>query len=109
MKRLLLGLAILVVLGGGAGVYFASPGQGSLPTFRTQKAEEGEVVAAISASGTLAAVVTVQVSSQLSGQIKELYADFNTEVKKDEPLALIDPQTFEARVQQAREIGRAHV
>lgn len=102
MKRLLIGLLALMVLGGGAGVYFASPGQGSLPTFRTQKAEEGEVIAAISASGTLAAVVTVQVSSQLSGQIKELYADFNTEVKKNDPLALIDPQTFEVRVQQAK-------
>lgn len=102
MKRLLLVLAVLIALGGAAGVYFASPGQGSLPTFRMQKVEEGEVVAAISASGTLAAVVTVQISSQLSGQIKELYADFNTEVKKDDPLALIDPQTFEARVQQAR-------
>jgi HlyD family secretion protein len=102
MKRWLTGLAVLVVLGGGAGVYFASPGQGSLPTFRTQKAEEGEVVAAISASGTLAAVITVQVSSQLSGQIKDLYVDFNTEVKKDDPLALIDPQTFEARVQQGK-------
>lgn len=102
MKRWLTGLAVLIVLGGGAAAYFASPGQGSLPTFRTQKAEEGEVTAAISASGTLAAVITVQVSSQLSGQIKELYADFNTEVQKDEPLALIDPQTFEARVQQAK-------
>lgn len=102
MKRLVFGLLIVVVLGGAVGVYFASPGQGSLPTFRTQKVDEGEIVAAISASGTLAAVITLQVSSQLSGQIKELYADFNTEVKKDDPLALIDPQTFEARVQQSR-------
>ncbi len=102
MKRLLLCLAVLVVLGGGAGVYFANPGQGSLPTFRSQKVDEGEIVAAISASGTLAAVTTLPVSSQLSGQIRELYADFNAEVNKDDPLALIDPQTFEARLQQSR-------
>ena len=102
MKRLLFGLAVLVVLGVGVGIYFGSPGQGSLPTFRTQKVDEGEIVAAISASGTLAAVTTLPVSSQLSGQIKELYADFNTEVKKDDPLALIDPQSFEARLQQSR-------
>jgi HlyD family secretion protein len=110
MKRLVAGLALVLLAAGGIGVYFASPGQGSLPNFRTQKVEEGEVVAAISASGTLAAVITVAVSSQLSGQIKELFADFNTEVKKDEPLALIDPQTYEAKVQQAKaelEVGRA--
>ncbi|MBL8691738.1 MAG: efflux RND transporter periplasmic adaptor subunit [Rhodospirillaceae bacterium] len=102
MKRWVIGFVVALALTGGAGVYFASPGQGSLPTFRMQKAEEGEVIAAISASGTLAAVITVQVSSQLSGQIKELYADFNTEVKQGDPLALIDPQTFEARLQQAK-------
>jgi HlyD family secretion protein len=44
----------------------------------------------------------VQVGSQISGQVKEIHADFNTAVKKDQVIARIDPQTFELRVNQAR-------
>jgi HlyD family secretion protein len=44
----------------------------------------------------------VQVGSQISGQVKEIYADFNTAVKKDQVIARIDPSTFELRVNQAR-------
>ena len=54
------------------------------------------------ASGTLNAVTTVQVGSQISGQVKDIYADFNTAVKKDQVIARIDPATFELRVNQAR-------
>jgi len=110
MKRLLSTLALILLLAVGGWFYSVQIGQGAQPVFRSQKVEEGEVIAAISASGTLAAVVTVQVSSQLSGQIKELLADFNTEVKQGQPLAILDPQIFEARVQQARaelEVARA--
>jgi HlyD family secretion protein len=56
----------------------------------------------VAASGTLNAVTTVQVGSQVSGQIAEILADFNTPVKKDQVIARIDPQSFELRVSQAR-------
>ena len=56
----------------------------------------------MAASGTLNAVTTVQVGSQVSGQIAEILADFNTQVKKDQVIARIDPQSFELRVAQAR-------
>jgi len=56
----------------------------------------------VAASGTLNAVTTVQVGSQVSGQISEILADFNTPVKKDQVIARIDPQSFELRVAQAR-------
>jgi HlyD family secretion protein len=56
----------------------------------------------VAASGTLNAVTTVQVGSQVSGQISEIHADFNTQVKKDQVIARIDPQSFELRVNQAR-------
>ena len=60
------------------------------------------MAAAVVASGTLNAVTTVQVGSQISGQVKDIYADFNTSVKKDQVIARIDPATFELRVNQAR-------
>jgi HlyD family secretion protein len=56
----------------------------------------------VAASGPVGAVVTVLVGSQLSGQIESLSADFNSEVKKGDVLARIDPKTFERRVAQAR-------
>ena len=59
-------------------------------------------MASVSASGTLNAVVSVQVGSQVSGQIKEVLVDFNSEVKKDQLIARIDPETFEYRVRQAQ-------
>jgi len=56
----------------------------------------------VAASGTLNAVTTVQVGSQVSGQVAEILADFNTQVKKDQVIARIDAQSFELRVNQAR-------
>ena len=70
--------------------------------YRTASVEKGDIDATISATGTSNAVVTVQVGSQVSGNIKALYADFNTKVSKGELVALIDPEIFEARVNQAQ-------
>ena len=70
--------------------------------YRTAAAERGDIAYTISATGTPNAVVTVQVGSQVSGNIKALYADFNTRVKKGQVVAEIDPQLFQARVDQAR-------
>jgi len=72
------------------------------PEFRTAPVTHGAIDATISATGTCNAVVSVQVGSQVSGNIKALYADFNTKVKKGQLVALIDPEIFEARVNQAQ-------
>ena len=56
----------------------------------------------VSSTGTLQAVVTVQVGSQVSGRIQELHADFNSVVKKGQVLALIDPANFEAQRERAQ-------
>ncbi len=71
-------------------------------TFRTAKIERGSLTAVVSSSGTLNAVVNVQVGSQVSGQIRDLYVDFNSPVKKGDLLARIDPETFRLKVQQAQ-------
>src|SRR5574337_37595 len=70
--------------------------------YRTARVERGNIEATISATGNPNAVVTVQVGSQVSGNIKELYADFNTKVKKGQLVARIDPEIFDAKVNQAK-------
>jgi HlyD family secretion protein len=70
--------------------------------YRTAPVERGPLVATVSASGALNAVVLVEVGSQISGQIKELLADFNSPVREGALIARIDPATYEAKVAQAR-------
>lgn len=71
-------------------------------TFETVALERGTVQASITATGTLNPVVNVQVGSQVSGNIKALYADFNTKVQKGQLVAEIDPQMFQAQVDQQK-------
>ena len=70
--------------------------------YKTAKVEVGSIESKISATGTVNAVVTVQVGSQVSGTIKELYADFNSEVKKGQVISMLDQKTFTAQRDQAR-------
>lgn len=76
--------------------------QGTAPEYRTAVIEKGDIVATVAASGTLTPVVSVQVGSQVSGQLKEVLVDFNSEVKRGQVIARLDPQSFEHRVQQAQ-------
>lgn len=71
------------------------------PGFQFAKLERGPIEATVSTTGTCNAVVTVQVGSQVSGNIKALYADFNTRVKAGQLVAEIDPEIFVAQVNQA--------
>jgi HlyD family secretion protein len=70
--------------------------------YKPAPAERRRIVARVTASGVLSALVTVQVGTQVSGRIQKLGADFNSQVKKGDLVAKIDPQLFEASVQQAR-------
>jgi HlyD family secretion protein len=72
------------------------------PTYETVRVDRGRIVAQVTATGTLSALVTVQVGSQVSGRISKLFADFNTPVKKGQLIAKIDPQLFQAALDQAR-------
>ena len=92
------GFAALVAAGGW---WFYSHGK-SGAEYQTATVERGSVQSSISATGNTNAVVMVQVGSQVSGNIKALYADFNTKVKKGQLVAEIDPQPFQARVDQSR-------
>lgn len=70
--------------------------------YRTEKVDRGTVTMTVTATGTLSAVTTVQVGSQVSGVIARLYADFNSQVKKGQLLAELDPTPFQAQVEQRR-------
>lgn len=69
--------------------------------YMTQRVDRGDIESTVTTTGNVNAVITVQVGSQVSGNIKALYADFNTKVKKGQLVALIDPAPFQAAVDQA--------
>ena len=71
------------------------------PEYKTSRIEEGPLAVTISASGTLNPVKSVQVGTQVSGMVQEIYVDFNDVVKKDQVIARIDPREWQARFEQA--------
>jgi HlyD family secretion protein len=104
MKKAIPWIVALVVVGGGAFGWWrwhqshATTG----PAYKTVPVEKRRIVGKVTASGTLSSIVTVQVGTQVSGRIQKLYADFNSKVTKGQLVAKIDPQLFEASVQQAQ-------
>lgn len=94
MRWIMAALAFALLLGGCGG----KPKEG----YRTAPVDRGSITVSVSATGTLEALVTVEVGSQLSGQLIAIPADFNERVKAGQLLARLDPATFEARVRQSR-------
>src|SRR5512133_3066104 len=96
-------LAIAIVLAVGAALWgWRATHRPAAITYETQPADRGAVVAKVTATGTLSALVTVQVGSQVSGRLAQVLVDFNSPVKKGQLIARIDPQLFDAAVEQAR-------
>jgi HlyD family secretion protein len=99
-------LAALIVGGGlmasGKGRFAAFGAR--TPRYHLEKGrvERGDLVGRVTATGTLSALVTVQVGSQVSGRIAELFADFGSRVKRGQVIARLDARLFEAAVEQAR-------
>lgn len=104
MKKILPWIvALLVLVAGGFGWWRWHVAHASVaPTYKTAPVEKRHIVGKVTASGTLSALVTVQVGTQVSGRIQKLFADFNSQVHKGELVAKIDPQLFEAAVQQSQ-------
>ena len=73
-----------------------------LPTYQFAKVSRGQAVTKVVAAGTVQPVVSVVVSSQVSGQVKEILVDHNDKVKEGQTIALLDPELFNTRVEQAR-------
>jgi HlyD family secretion protein len=98
-KLLVVPLAVVVVLGL---AYWGLRDGAKESPFVTAPVQKGSITQVVSATGTLQAVVTVQVGSQVSGTIEKLYADFNSTVKKDQVVAQLNQDKFRASVDQAK-------
>lgn len=105
MKKWITPVVVLLVLAGaGWGGYrwWRARAAQQQPVYRTVQASRADVVAQVTASGTLSALVTVLVGSQVSGRLSEVLVDFNSPVKKGQILARLDPQLFQAAVTRER-------
>ncbi|MFZ5441793.1 MAG: efflux RND transporter periplasmic adaptor subunit [Myxococcota bacterium] len=100
MKRaLVVGLVVLVAGAGTAWWFLRKPAEAG-PQYLTQAVGRGDIVSRVTATGTLSALVTVQVGTQVSGRIQTLAVDFNSAVKKGQVLAKLDPELFNAALAQ---------
>jgi HlyD family secretion protein len=85
-----------------AGLGYAYSQGSSSETFLTAPVERGSIATLVKASGTVEAVASVDVSSQLSGRIAEVFVNFNDTITAGRPIAQIDPQIFAARANEAK-------
>src|SRR6185437_7901556 len=101
MKKLTWIVLILIAVGAGGAVFYANRGDKD-PTVTTLKVTRGDLVDAVGATGTLQAVTTVTVGTQVSGTIQEMHADFNSIVKKGQLLAKLDPALLETALETSK-------
>jgi HlyD family secretion protein len=99
--RIAIIVIVVLAITGSLAAYYRSSGSTGAPQYTTAMAVRGDVVETVEATGTLGAVMTVQVGSQVSGTIKSLHADFNSIVGKGQVIARLDPSLFQAQVDQA--------
>ena len=98
--KILTGAALIIITVIVLVIFFR--GNNTEQKFKTEKAARGEIVESVNATGTVNAIITVNVGTQVSGTIIKLYADFNSRVKKGQIIARIDPTVFDAQVEQAK-------
>ena len=101
-KRIAFVLVALAVITVTVAAYYRANHTADGPQLVTATVSRGDVVDTVEATGTLEAVTTVQVGTQVSGTIKALFADFNSQVKKGQVVAELDPSLFQTQVDQAQ-------
>lgn len=99
-RKLILAIVALAVVAGGAWWWKSRATRANADAWRTAAVERGDIRVAISSTGTLSAITTVTVGSQISGQVTDILVDFNSPVKKGDVLAKIDPSTYRAQFEQ---------
>jgi HlyD family secretion protein len=104
MRRLVLGMLLVAAAGFGAYTFYTRANLDQ--KFITAAVERGTIGNFIKATGSVEPVITVDVSSQLSGRISEVFVDFNDEVTAGQPIARVDPEIFSAKVNEARAVLR---
>src|SRR4051794_15814909 len=101
MKKLIPVVLILAAVGGGGAWLYANRAEKE-PTVNTLQISRGDIIDGVGATGTLQAVTTVTVGTQVSGIVQELYADFNDIVPKGKVIARLDPSILETQVETAK-------
>lgn len=101
-KRLAIIAGALALVAAGVAYYYRSNLAAEAPAIVTATVTRGDVVQAVDCTGTLQAVTTVQVGTQVSGTIKALHADFNSRVRRGQVVAELEPSLFQAQVEQSR-------
>ncbi len=101
MKKLITIIILLAVVGSAGGWYYMRKNTKD-PEVRTAQVSRGDIVKVVQATGTLEAVTTVQVGTQVGGIIQNLYADFNDFVKKGQVIARLDPTIMDTQIEQQR-------
>jgi HlyD family secretion protein len=101
MKKLIIIVVVLAAIGVGAGAYYMNRTVKE-PEVKTAPVTRGDIVDVVPATGTLEAVTTVQVGTQVGGIIQELYADFNDIVRKGQIIARLDPTLLQTQIEQQR-------
>ena len=102
MKKAIVSLLVVGVIGASGYAYYHYKETGPKFTMYYAAVSRGDVVDTVGATGTLQAVTTVQVGTQVSGTISELHADFNSLVRKGQVLARLDPSLFQTQIEQAK-------
>ncbi len=102
MKKIIVTVIVLAVIAGSVGAYYKFRNAGEAPKITTLPVSRGDVVEVVGASGTLQAVTTVQVGTQVSGIIKTLNADFNSIVKAGQVIAELDPSLIQTQIEQGK-------
>jgi len=102
MKKFIITLVVLGAIAGSAGAYYKYRTPAEEVKISKLAVARGDIIESVGATGTLQAVKTVQVGSQVSGNIKALYADFNSIVKKGQIVAELDPSLLQTQIEQAR-------
>ena len=100
VRKIGITVAVVAVLGLGWYLWGQRGASSADGGYRTETVQRGDIRVAISATGTLSAISTVTVGSQISGLVTDVLVDFNSPVKKDQILAKIDPSTYQAQIEQ---------
>jgi len=102
MKKILIAGAGILVIVAAVAAFLLFGNKGGETKYKTEKVTKGDIITSVTATGTVNAVTTVLVGTQVSGTISKIYVDFNSPVKKGQLIAQIDPALFDAQVAQSR-------
>jgi HlyD family secretion protein len=102
MKKIFIAGVVVIVIIAAAATFIFFGNKGSEPKYKTEKITKGDIITSVTATGTVNAVTTVLVGTQVSGTIEKIYVDFNSSVKKGQIIAQIDPALFDEQVQQQK-------